>query len=253
MRWRWVKGLIGIILVVLLVIESYYLPETSMNVSNEVTEPPIFKVNKEEKIASITFDINWAEKDNLENILNILDKYNVKATFFIMGGWVNYSEENVTKLKSINERGHEIGGHSYKHSMFTKISKERMLEELKKTDDIIEQVTGEKTKLFRFPSGDYNENACKVVREQGYIPIQWNVDSVDWKEQGEEIEYKRVKNKMENGSILLFHNNAKYTPKNLDRLIKELTEEGYSFVPVGKLIYSENYYVDKSGTQYRKN
>ena len=158
---------------------------------------PIYRVDTEEKVVSLTFDVNWAEKENLQSILDILDKYNVKGTFFIMGGWVNYSEENVSKLKEISERGHEIGNHSYKHPSFSKITGDAIEEEIIKTDDIIERYTAK------------------------------------------------------SGSILLFHNNAKYTPENLDRIIKELKSQGYEFKPVGEMIYTEDYYIDENGIQHK--
>ena len=141
-------------------------------------EEPIYCVDTNEKVVSLTFDVNWTEKDNLDVILNILNKYNVKGTFFIMGGWVNFSEDNVNKLKSIKEGGHEIGNHSYKHPSFTKISADKIKEEIEKTNDIIEKYTGEKPKLFRFPSGDYNKDAFLKVRNLGYMAIQWDVDSI---------------------------------------------------------------------------
>ena len=103
----------------------------------------------------------------------------------------------------IDERGHEIGNHSYIHPSFTKISHERMADEIKKTEDIIYDATGRKTKLFRFPSGDYNEDALEYVRSLGYNVIQWDVDSVDWKEAGAEVEYNRVMKNIKEGSIIL--------------------------------------------------
>jgi len=251
-RWRWFKAVFLIILIFALIGGSYLLKEDNIQAINETYEIPIFKVHREDKLISLTFDINWAQIDYINSILDTLDKYNVKATFFIMGGWVNYSEDNLNKLKLINERGHEIGNHSYLHPSFSKIGETKMKEELKKTDEIIENTIGKKPKLFRFPSGDYNNLSCRIVRESGYIPIQWDVDSVDWKEQGEEEEYSRVKKKIKPGSIILFHNNAKYTPRNLEKLLKEFSEEGYKFIPVGELIYSENTYIDKNGIQFRK-
>ncbi|MDS0527518.1 polysaccharide deacetylase family protein [Clostridium sp. SHJSY1] len=252
MKWRCIRTCLSILLIFMLIGTSYLAKGINIKVLNEGYELPIFSVEKEEKVVSISFDVNWAEQDYLNSILDILDKYNVKATFFIMGGWANYSEENLTKLKLIHERGHEIGNHSYKHPMFSCISESRMIEELKKTDEIIENTIGEKPKLFRFPSGDYNKRACKVVNDAGYIPIQWDVDSVDWKEQGAEVEYNRVKNNIKPGSIVLFHNNAKYTPNNLDKILQELRANGYNFQTVGQLIWKENYYIDENGTQHRK-
>lgn len=221
-------------------------------VANKPKELPIYSVQTEEKVLALTFDINWAEKDNLYGILDILDKYNVKGTFFIMGGWVNYSDENVKKLKDIYERGHEIGNHSYIHPNFTKVSYERAKEELKKTDDIIDKHIGMKPKLFRFPSGDCDDAKIKQVRELGYECIHWSIDSVDWKNEGMEKEYERVIKKINPGGIILYHNNAKYTPSNLDKLIGECNLKGYEFKTVGEIIYKENYSIDGNGVQYKK-
>ncbi|MDR3595569.1 polysaccharide deacetylase family protein [Clostridium sp.] len=251
----WKKKRIGLnlILIILLILMSIGASKTIEVMSDIHEEEPIYCVDTNEKVVSLTFDVNWAEKDNLEVILDILKKYNIKGTFFIMGGWVNYSEDNVNKLKEIKEGGHEIGNHSYKHPSFTKIGEDRMKEEIEKTNDIIEKYTGERPKLFRFPSGDYNKAAFLKVRNLGYKAIQWDADSVDWKQISAEAEYNRVMKKVKPGSIILFHNNAKYTPGNLERIIKELKDKGYGFKCVGEMIYSDNYIVDNEGTQHKKN
>lgn len=213
---------------------------------------PIHSVNIEEKQISLTFDVNFAEKDYLNDILNIMEKYNIKGTFFVMGSWINYTDENKEKLKLIANKGHEIGNHSYIHPNFSQISDEKIEKEIRKTDEAIRNVTKDASKLFRFPSGDYNEKSVKKVKELGYIPIQWDVDSIDWREDGEKVEYERIKKKVKNGSILLYHNNAKYTPKNIEKIIKELKEEGYEFKTVGEMIYKEDYYIDSEGLQHKK-
>ena len=236
-------------LITFLFLFTIVLASTSILVSGTQKFQPIFSVDREDKSISLTFDINWAENDSLISILDVLDKYNVKGTFFLMGRWINYSEENIEKLKEINKRGHEIANHSYIHPMFTKISPEKMTEEIKKTEDIIYEHTGVKTKLFRCPSGDYNDAVIKTVEGIGYKTIQWDVDSVDWKEVGQETEYKKVINNVKSGSIILFHNNAKYTPKNLPLIIENLTKKGYKFLKIGDLIYRENFTIDNNGVQ----
>lgn len=248
----WTKKRIGIdlVLIVLLIFISIGIDKTTEAMVNTHEEGPIYCVDINEKIVSLTFDVNWTEKDNLEVILNTLNKYNVKGTFFIMGGWVNFSEDNVNKLKLIKEGGHEIGNHSYKHPSFTKISVDRMKEEIEKTNDIIEKYTGERPKLFRFPSGDYNKDAFLKVRNLGYMAIQWDVDSIDWRELSAETEYNRVMKNVKPGSIILFHN-AKYTPDNIDRIIKELRDNGYEFRTVGEMIYFEDYNIDDQGIQHK--
>lgn len=251
MYWRKLKITINILLIIVTILISLSFNKNVQVSANNQENQPIYHVDINEKVVSLTFDINWAEKENLKSILDILDKYNVKGTFFIMGGWVNYSEENVNKLKEISERGHEIGNHSYKHPLFSKITVDAMEEEIRKTDDIIEKYTGKRPVLFRFPSGDYNEKALINIKNLNHIAIQWDADSVDWKEMGANVEYNRVMKNAKCGSILLFHNNAKYTPENLDRIIKELKSQGYGFKPVGEMIYIKDYYIDKNGIQHK--
>ena len=253
MSWRKKKSIISILFFLFLIIASYFQIDKEINTNMNTDDMPIYSVDTNERKISLTFDINWAEKDNIYSILDTLDKYNVKGTFFIIGSWVEYTPENIEKLKAIYGRGHEIGNHSFKHPLFSKIGNDNIKNELKKTDEVIEKYTGEKTKLFRFPSGDYDKRSCKAVVEAGYIPIQWDVDSVDWKELGEELEYNRVIKGVKPGSIILFHNNTKYTPKNLEKILKKLTEEGYECVKIGELIYTENGYIDGNGKQYIKN
>lgn len=244
---------IALVLICVAMTSSLIMKSGSKEVLLNITEEqPIFRVDREDKSISLTFDINWAETDYLYSILEVLDKYNVKGTFFIMGGWVNYTPENKEKLLKIHEGGHEVGNHSYIHPIFTKIGEDRIKEELYKTDKIIEETIGIKPELFRFPSGEYNRQAFKSVSELGYKCIQWDADSIDWKELGGDVEYERVMKKVKPGSILLFHNNAKYTPDNLDRIINKLQLDGYNFIPIGELIYNENYYINEEGEQIKK-
>ena len=245
------KIIIAIFLIIGTMVTSI-IGAKSMLVNGNLDKKPIFKVNTDKKQVALTFDVNWAENEYLYDILDVLNKYNVKATFFVMGKWIIYPEGNKEKLIKINEMGHEIGNHSYVHPSFTKIDETRMLEELTKTDNIIYETIGVKPTLFRFPSGDYNDKALQFVSENGYKCIQWNCDSVDCKQSGKDIEYERVMKNVSAGSIMLFHNNAKYTPSNLDRIIPKLQEEGYEFVTVGELTDYDEYYIDENGEQHKK-
>lgn len=252
MEWRRKRIVITISMCLILAIISIKLNSSDTATIADMSGIPIYSVQRDDKAIALTFDINWAEKDNIYSILDTLEKYNVKGTFFIIGKWIEYSEENTQKLLAISERGHEIGNHSYSHCDFVNLDKSSIEDELRKTDKVIEKYTKEKPTIFRFPSGSYNEGAVRAVKELGYIPIQWDVDSVDWKEIGAEVEYKRVRENVKAGSIVLFHNNARYTPENLDKLIKVLKEEGYSFITVSDIIYKNNSYIDSSGRQIEK-
>ncbi|ENZ01905.1 polysaccharide deacetylase family sporulation protein PdaB [Clostridium thermobutyricum] len=200
-----------------------------VNDINIIKKEPIYKIDTEKKEVFLTFDINWAEKDNTYTILELLEKYDVKATFFIMGKWIKYPDGNLPKLKAIVEKGHDIGNHSYVHPDFTQISKERMEKEIKDTENILKESVNVDTKIFRFPSGAFSKEAVEKVYSLGYIPVGWDVDSKDWLNEGAEKEYRNVKSKITNGSIILYHNNGKYTPENIERLILELKNEGYEF------------------------
>ncbi|EOU1941232.1 polysaccharide deacetylase family sporulation protein PdaB [Clostridium perfringens] len=210
---------------------------------------PIHCVDREDKKISLTFDVNWAENDYLYEILDLLDENNVKATFFIMGKWVIYPEGNREKLVEIHKRGHEIGNHSYVHPDFKNIGKERIIEEVKKTEEIIEKEVGVKTNLFRFPSGSYSQESLSVIHGLQYKSIQWDVDSVDWKGESKEREYKKVIDNVKSGSILLYHNNGKYTVENLKEIIPKLKLEGYEFVKISDIIYENSYEIDDNGKQ----
>lgn len=212
---------------------------------------PIYNVETQEKKLCITFDMNWGN-DHTKEILDILDKYNMKATFFVIGSWISYDKENENLIKEISQRGHTIGNHSNSHADFTKISRDKIKNEIDSTDEKIKNITGKDTILFRFPSGAYNDVSLEQVWNNNHIPIQWDVDSVDWKEQGEEIEFNRVIKKVKPGSIILFHNNAKHTPRNLEKIIKKFQGEGYEFIKVEDLIYKEDFYIDSNGKQINK-
>ena len=206
---------------------------------------PIYSVNTNEKKIALTFDVNWGQ-DNTEKILDILDKYNVKATFFIIGAW---ADDNKGIVKEIHNRGQEIDNHSTNHPDMTKISRDAIIKEVETTDVKIKELTGKSSNIFRCPSGAYNDNVIQTLKDINHFCVQWDVDSIDWQELGADLEYNRVISKVKPGSIILFHTSSKYTPDNLPRIIEKLKSEGYKFVKVGDLIYKENYKIDYNGKQ----
>lgn len=212
---------------------------------NNSRELPVYCVDTPEKKVAISFDAAWGA-DYTEDLLGILKKYDVKTTFFLVGFWVDKYPEMV---KKIDEEGHEIGNHSSKHPHMSELSKEQIVEELTKTSDKIEAITNKKVVLFRPPFGDYNNRLIVTSRELGLQVIQWDVDSLDYKDYGADAIVKRVLSKVKNGSIVLFHNNATYTKDALPVILENLQKEGYKVVPVSELIYKGNYYIDHTGMQ----
>lgn len=209
---------------------------------------PIYSVDTKEKKAAVTFNISLGE-DNTKEILDILDQYNIKCTFFLVGRWIDDNEELV---REIHKRGHEIGNHSDMHPDMTKISKEKILQDIMSCEGKIISITGKGTKLFRAPSGSYNDTVIETAEKAGFYCVQWDVDSIDWKEHGASIEYDRVISKTKKGSIILYHNTAKYTPETLPKVLDKLKKEGFEFVKVSDLIYKNNFYIDPTGRQMPK-
>lgn len=212
---------------------------------NNSRELPVYCVDTAEKKIAISFDAAWGA-DFTPDLLSILKKYDVKTTFFLVGFWVDKYPEMV---KQIDSEGHEIGNHSSKHPHMSQLSKEQITAELKKTSDKIEAITNKKVTLFRPPFGDYNNRLIETSRELGLQVIQWDVDSLDYKDYGTDAIVKRVLSKVKNGSIVLFHNNATYTKDALPIILENLQKEGYKIVPVSELIYKDNYYIDHTGMQ----
>lgn len=199
------------------------------------------------KYISISFDAAWGADDTIQ-ILDILDKYNVKTTFFMTGGWV---ESYPDMVKEIYSRGHDLGNHSQNHKQMSKLSVEQQKEEIMKVSASVKELTGYDMFLFRPPYGDYNNTLINTVYSCNYYPIQWSVDSLDWKDYGVDSIIKTVTKhkKLANGAIVLMHNGAKYTAQALEDVIKGLQAQGYTIVPISQLIIRENFHMDANGMQ----
>jgi len=207
---------------------------------------PIYCVDKgEEKICSVSFDAAWGNEDT-DDLIAILGKYNIKATFFVVGSWVDKYPESV---KQLADAGHEIMNHSDSHPHLTKLSEENIKAEINACSDKIEAITGVRPILMRPPYGDYNDKVVASARDVGHYTIQWDVDSLDWKDLEPSAIYDRVVKRVSPGSIVLFHNAAKNTPAALPRILEKLIADGYSFVPISELIYKEDYKIDNTGKQ----
>ena len=135
---------------------------------------PIYCVQKGEndKVVALSFDAAWGNEDT-GKLIEIMDKYKVKTTFFVVGGWVDKFPESV---KQLSDAGHEIMNHSDTHPHMTQISVEKMKQEVEACDKKIEAITGKKPTLFRAPYGDYDNKVVGTMRETGHFTIQWDVE-----------------------------------------------------------------------------
>ena len=234
-----------IIAFMLLVAVGIFTSGRNVTVAATTRELPIYCVDREDQCIALTFDAAWGAEDT-EILIQELAKYNAKATFFVVGEWVDKYPDAV---RSLHEAGHSVMNHSDSHPHMTQLNTDEILSQANKASDKIEKITGVRPDLLRVPYGDYNDHVVKTLRSNGYEVIQWDVDSLDWKDLSAEEIYRRVTEKVCSGSIVLFHNAAKHTPEALPMILSELSSRGYKFVTVGELLLRENYYIDHTGKQ----
>ena len=206
---------------------------------------PVYSVERADKKIAITFDCAWGT-EHTDAILEALAAENVRSTFFMVEFW---SEKYPEYVKKIDEAGHEIGTHSATHSYMSKLSAEAIVSELRTSSAAIENVTGKKVDLFRAPYGDYDDLLIDTAEAEGFFTIQWDVDSLDWKDLTADEIASRITGKVQAGSIILCHNNGLHTAEALPLVLATLKNRGYEIVPVGELILRENYTIDANGRQ----
>ena len=205
---------------------------------------PVYRVSRNDKTIALTIDAAW-NADKTSFILDTLDKYQIKATFFLCGVWVKAYPD---KVKEIAARGHEIGNHSMSHPHMNRMTAEEIRKELSSLDDEIETLTGKRTKLFRAPFGEYNDTVVSTIRDMGYEVVQWNLDTVDWKEgRSADTILNAVLPKLTDGSIILSHNNGYEIETYLPKLIEQAQAQGYRFVTISELLPEGERTVDNNG------
>ena len=237
--------LVSMLTVAMLIIFSNIGNIKSIQTSSVPKYLPIYNVKTDEKKIAFTMNCAW-NADDIDSILETLKNNNVHITFFMVGDWVDKYPEAV---KKINEAGHEIGSHSNTHPHVNKLSAEKNLEEINLSVAKIQKITGQKTNIYRAPYGEYNNTVIKTAEENGYYTIQWNLDTLDYKGLTGEQMWNRLKNKLENGAIILSHNGTKHTADSLDMLIKNIKSKGYEIITVSQLIYKDNNIINGNGTQ----
>ncbi len=218
-------------------------------VSASLKKCPIYRVDTNEKKVAITVNAAWEDTDTTA-FLDIFDRYNIKATFFVVGEFAQRCENSVSRIHS---KGHEIGTHSDTHADMAKLDETAIKNELIRSSDKIKRITGKAPTLFRPPSGSYNNTVITTAEELGYTCIQWDTDTVDWQGKTAEEMLEKVKKKTKHGSIILLHLGAENTKQALPQIIEYLLFEGYTITPVSELIYPpDTAFTDSLGEQHLK-
>ena len=207
---------------------------------------PVYSVERTDNKIAISFDCAWGT-EHTDAILSALAEAGVRATFFTVQFW---AEEHADYLKKVSDAGHEVGTHSATHSYMSRQSETEIRAELESSSQAITAVTGKPVTLFRPPYGDYDDLLIDTCRDMGIMPVQWDVDSLDWKDLSAADIAERIISRVKSGSIILCHNNGLHTAEALPIVIDALHAKGFTFVPIGELIYYENYTIDVTGRQH---
>ncbi|MBE5731029.1 MAG: deacetylase [Clostridiales bacterium] len=243
-----IKCLIAGFVIIALTLTCYFTGSAAVWQNKTPKKLPIYCVQTEEKAVALSFDAAWGADKTL-GILDTLTKYDIKANFFAVGFWV---EKHGDVLKTLHDSGRmEIGTHSNTHPYMSKIDRENVRAELQASMQLIQSVTGVAPQLFRAPYGDYDDTLLTEAEKLGLYTIQWDVDSLDWKDLSAHDIANRVLQKVKNGSIILMHNDGKHTLEALPLIIEGLKNKGYTFKTIGDMIYKDNYTISHDGTQIR--
>lgn len=243
-RRKWSVPVMAVVLAIA-IIAAVQVP-SFITASATTRQLPIYSVEREGKYISLSFDAAWGNEDT-QTLIDILAEYDVKVTFFVVGEWVDKYPESV---KALSDAGHEVMNHSSTHAHFNSLSTDQIVADISAANDKIEAVTGVRPTLFRPPYGEYDDHVVAAVRSMGMEPIQWDVDSLDWKDYDAQTIYQRVTSKAQPGSIVLFHNAALHTPEALADIIEYLLNDGYTIVPISQLILTGDYTIDHAGRQH---
>lgn len=208
---------------------------------------PVYSVDADKKVIALTFDAAWGA-DKTQGILDVMNEYNAKGTFFLVGFWIDKYEK---ETKAIAEAGFEIGNHSRNHLNMPKLSENEIENEIEYVNDRVFDLTGKKPKYFRAPFGDYNNKLMTSLEGLNMVGVQWSIDSLDWKGLSAKQIYDRVVPKAKSGDIVLFHNNSDHVLDALPMVLTALRAQGFEFVTIADLVLTEGYTIDSNGIQHK--
>lgn len=206
-----------------------FVPSNSKPIYGGEEISAIYNGNKEKKNVSLMFNV-YENAEVVENIIETLNKYNAKATFFIGGCW---ADDNTKTLIKIKDSGNELANHGYFHKDHKIIDYETNYMEIKNTDELISGVCGVKPTLFAPPSGSFSTDTLKACYDLNYKVIMWSKDTIDWRDKDENKIFFRATNQITNGDLVLMHPKP-HTLSVLPSIIEYYTKLNYNLVTVSE-------------------
>ena len=207
---------------------------------------PIYSVQRDDQAMSLTFNVTTAADTHTAQVLQVLNAYGVRATFFVTGDWVRENEALALRL---TEGGHELMNLSDNHSLLRKLPAPEIRANVQACSAAIEAVTGIRPTVFRAPYGGYDDRLVALVEALGMHVVQWSVDSGDWRGLDAEAIARGVQNRAFPGAIVLLHSNLEQTAMAMSDLIEGLRGEGYILVPVSELVHETESTISITGRQ----
>ncbi|MBN6206643.1 polysaccharide deacetylase family protein [Ralstonia pickettii] len=206
-------------------------PEISLE---DLPASPIYRGHPEKEMVSFLINVSWG-KDHIPAILETLNEYQVKGSFFIEGKW---ARENAELVKMIKENGHLIGNHAYNHPDMARINSAEITDQISKTNEILTAITSESPLFFTPPSGSFNDQVIQNATELDMETVLWTVDTIDWKNPSISVMISRVSNNIHPGAIILMHP-TQVIADGLDELIALIKEKGYKIGRIDSLLSEE--------------
>lgn len=218
-----------LIIIMLVVVSMLAVLGVGLTTTSSVINGVYYSGNTESNKISLMINVYWGT-EYLDDMLEILDRYEVKTTFFVGGTWAVKESD---MLKKMYDAGHEIGNHGYSHKDQDKLNREQNKNEILTTHTLVNDLIGVNMDLFAPPSGAYNKTTVEVATELGYKTIMWTRDTVDWRDKNEEVIYKRAIKDAKGGDLILMHPTA-CTLLALERIIVSLQEQGFVLTTVSE-------------------
>jgi peptidoglycan/xylan/chitin deacetylase (PgdA/CDA1 family) len=222
-----------LILLVAAAVLSYLLHEQIIRgVFSPLVRGVIYRVETDRKAVSLTFDVVWMPAET-GRILDILDRYQLTATFFLTGNWVR---RNPDLAREIILRGHEIGQHTFSHHRLPELNDNELVREFEQMEKALRDELNVTTELFRPPYGEIDERVRDFAAARGYTTVLWSIDPHDWLNPGEELLTGTVIQKAHPGAIILLHTSAGQLPEALPAIIEGLKAKGFEMLPLSALL-----------------
>jgi len=247
LQYRKILSAAGMLLIVAVIFWTVNSPAI-VGAAATQRQLPVYSVQRDDKVVALSFDAAWGNEDT-QTLIDILSKYHVNTTFFVVGDWVDRYPDSV---RALAEAGNEVMNHSSSHAHFSSLSRDQIIADITACNEKIAAVTGQTPTLFRCPYGEYDDHVISTIRGMGMTPVQWSIDSLDWKGlSAGEIQHRVLKD-IEPGSIILFHNAAENTPEALPGILESLIAEGYRIVPISQILLDGDTMIDSTGKQCPK-